>query len=294
MLCCLTVHVSCIREDIDPCPQGGGVEVTLRAEKFQARAPYEPSDLEADFASRIHALDYLLYDGNGRLLERGSADDLSAASGDSYVMRHAPLPFGSYRLVLVANTAEHMMSGSPAVPEEYYIVYQGERSGDDHFRTALPLEVTCPCINRFEAVLQRVHGVTRFRFENLPSEVRTIEVSLDNVGARIPLVGEPDIPCVVTKRIAVSELNGDSFTLGTFATLPGETSTWRLKLYGTDETVPLYERQVTDTLRIESNQLIDLTTRFDAADFTGEVVFRVEVDATWDGSNEGGGEVTVS
>ncbi len=297
MLCCMTVHISCIRESIDPCPQGGGVEVTLRAEKFQAMAPYGPTDIEADFASRIHSLDYLLYDENGRLLERGSADDLPAASGDSYLMRHAALPFGSYRLVLAANTAERMMSGSPASPEDFYIVYQGERNGDDHFRAVLSLEVTCPCINRFETVLQRVHGVTRFRFENIPSEVRVVEVSLDNVGARIPLSGEPDIPCVVTKRMEVSELSassGGSFTLGTFATLPGKRSAWRLKLYGTDETVPLYERLITDTLRIESNRLIDLSTRFDAADFNAEVEFRVEVDATWDGSNEGGGDVTVS
>ncbi len=294
--CCMMAAVSCIKDDLDPCPEEGGrVEVTLRAEKFQTRAPYGPSDMEGDFADRIRSLDYLLYDGD-RLIERGSADDLPAAEGGSYVLRFVALPLGMYRLALVANTPEDMMAGSTDAPENCYIVYQGA-AGNDFFRAVLPLDVTCPCINRFETVLQRVHGVAQFSFENIPSAVTVVEVSLDNVGARAPLAGEPDTPCTVSRRMTVSgsDTHADSsFTLGTFATLPGKKSAWRLKLYGADDTQPFYDRLVTDTLRIESNQLLRLSTRFKTSDFLDQIEFRVEVDTTWDGSNDGGGEVVVS
>ena len=72
--------------------------------------------------------------------------------------------------------------------------------------------------------------------------------------------------------------------------LPGERTSWRLRLYGEDD-APLYDRVVTDTLRIECNQLIDLTARFEEGDFRGEIEFSVDVDTTWDGANEGGGEI---
>ena len=66
-----------------------------------------------------------------------------------------------------------------------------------------------------------------------------------------------------------------------------------MKLYAGDETVPVYDRMVTDTLRIERNQLLELTTRFKEDDFRGDIDFSVEVDTDWDGSNEGGGEVVI-
>lgn len=296
MLLCLASAVSCIEEDLDACPpEGGGVAVTLRAEKFQTRPPYGPDDFERSFGRRVHSLHYLLY-ADGRLIEQGTLPDVQAAGGETYVFRHDPLPFGTYRVVFVANATAGMMAGNPEVPENYYVIYQGEGKGDDHFRADLPFEVTCPCSNEFEAVLQRIHGVARFRFERVPAEITAIEVSLDQVGERIPLAGEPDRSCTAEKRVAVADWatrSDGEFTLGTFSTMPGSRSSWRLKLYGEDKTVPVYDRLVTDTLRIERNQLLDLTTRFTEDDFRGDIDFSVDVDTTWDGSNEGGGEVAV-
>lgn len=37
-----------------------------------------------------------------------------------------------------------MMTGTMDAPEARYIVYQGEKNGDDHFRADVPFEVTCP------------------------------------------------------------------------------------------------------------------------------------------------------
>lgn len=99
-----------------------------------------------------------------------------------------------------------MMTGTMDAPEARYIVYQGEKNGDDHFRADVPFEVTCPCRNEFEAVLQRVHGITRFRFENIPARIASVEVVLDNVGQRMPLCGEPDLACEVSKRIPAAQL----------------------------------------------------------------------------------------
>lgn len=291
----LMAAVSCVEEDLNACPpEGGGVTVALRVEKFQTRPPYGPSDLEESFGKRIHSLDYLLY-ADGRLLEQGSLEDVGSTAGDSYLFRHNPLPFGTYRLAFVANTSASMMTGSTDAPESRFIVYQGENAGDDHLRADLPFEVTCPCSNEFETVLQRVHGVTRFRFENVPADVTAIEVSLDNVGERIPLSGEPDRPCEVIKRVGTADMTSKAaglFTLGTFSTLPGTKSSWRLKLYAENDAVPVYEHLVTDTLRIERNQLLELKVRFKDTDFNGEVEFSVDIDTTWDGSNEGGGETT--
>lgn len=289
-LACLIAAPSCIEEDLDACPpEGGGVEVAVRAEKFRARPPYAPSDLEGDFAARIHSMSYLLY-ADGRLIEQGRLDDVSTAHGEEYVFRHDVLPFGTYRLALVANASAGMMSGTPDDPHDYFIVFQGEGRGDDHFRADLPFEVTCPCSNAFETVLRRVYGVTRFRFEGIPAEIAAVEVSLDNVGARTPLSGDPDRACEVSKRVAVGELTASdgSFTLGTFATLPGKRSAWRLRLYGQQAAEPVYERLVTDTLRIVSNQLLELKVRFKDDDFRGDIEFSVDVDPTWDGTNEGG------
>lgn len=290
-LLCLLGAASCIEEDLDACPPAGGnVAVTLRAEKFRARPPYAPDELEEDFAARIHSLDYLLY-ADGRLIEQGRLYPV-ASQGGSYLFRHDTLPFGSYRLAIAANVSPGMMTGSMDAPELYCIAYQGVRNTADHFRADLPFDVTCPVRNEFDAVLLRVHGVTRFRFENLPEEITAVEVSLDNVGERMPLCGDPDQSCAVTERVPAASLRTraqGSFTLGTFSTLPGVRSSWRLKLYGEDPAEPLYDRLVTDTLRIECNQLIDLTARFSGPDFTDGIQFAVDVDTSWDGSNEGGG-----
>ena len=275
---CLLSATSCIEEKLDPCPpQGGSVTVALRVEKFQARPSYRPSDFEQEFGKRIHSLDYLLYAG-GQLVGQGRADDLHTASGGDYLFRIDTLPFGTYRLAFVANVTPRMMTGTMDAPEARYIVYQGEKNGDDHFRADVPFEVTCPCRNEFEAVLQRVHGITRFRFENIPARIASVEVVLDNVGQRMPLCGEPDLACEVSKRIPAAQLRtrpAGSFTLGTFCTLPGVRTSWRLRLYGEDD----------------APQLIDLTARFEEGDFRGEIEFSVDVDTTWDGANEGGGEI---
>lgn len=289
----LLAAVSCIEEDLDACPEEGGpVAVTLRAEKFQARPPYAPSDLEENFAARIRSLDYLLY-ADGRLVDEGNLDGQLTGDGGSYVFRHEPLPFGTYRLAFVANTPAHVMAGSKDAPEHWFIVYEGEK-GNDHFRTDLTFEVSCPVRNEFEAVMRRVYGVTRFRFENIPAEIEAVEVSLDHVGERIPVSGAPDRACEVSKRVQVAEMAASgAFTLGTFPTLPGERSTWRLKLYGEDAARPLYDRIVTDTLRIESNQLLDLKVRFREDEFLEDIEFTVDVDTAWDGSNDGGGGTVV-
>lgn len=290
-LCCLLSTTACIEEDLDACPsEGGGVTVTLRAEKFRTRPPYGASDFEEVFTQRIRSLDYQLY-ADGRLLEQGRL----AVTGDggSYLFHHDILPFGSYRICFAANTEPGRITGDVSAPERSYIPFLGEPKDEDYFRADLPFDVTCPYRNEFETVLRRVHGVTRFRFDGIPAEVTAVEVSLDKVGERMPLSGDPDRSCLVAKRISVADLetrSEGSFLLGTFPTLPGMRSAWRLKLYGKDAAVPIYDRLVTDTLRIESNQLLELRSRFNE----GGIEFSVDVDTTWDGSNESGGEVTVS
>lgn len=294
---CLPFVPSCIEEDLDPCPpEEGGIEVRLGVEKFRTRPPYAPSDLEEDFGGRIRSLDYLLY-AEGRLIEQGRVDDLSNVAGGTCLFRHDPLPFGNYRLAFVANAAPQSMAGTTLAPELYCFVFRKDPDGDDFFRADFPFEVTCPYRNEYETVLRRVHGVTRFRFEKIPSEITSIEVGLDNVAERMPVSGEPDIACEVVKRFAVDDPSRraeGSFLVGTFSTLTGKRTSWRLKLFTADSSIPILDRLVTDTLRIESNQLLELKARFEGSDFQNGIEFSVDVDTTWDGSNEGGGGATVS
>lgn len=287
-----SVGVGCIKDDLDPCPDGGSVEVALRVEKFQTRPPYGPDDLEERFIKRILTCDYLLYSDEG-LLERGSMSDVKQTVDDAYLFRHDPLPFGNYRLAVVANTADNSLQGDPSSPEACWIAYP-ESGGDDrdNFLALIPFEVTCPCSNRFEGVLQRVHGVTQFLFEHLPGEVRTIEVGLTNVASRAPLAGEPSDPREAVRRIGVAEMSDPAkggFVVGTFPTPAGLSTAWHLKLYGDDAEHPIFDGKVTDTLHVRRNRLLVLTARFGAG---GQIDFDVELDRKWDGSVEiGGGDI---
>ena len=112
----------------------------------------------------------------------------------------------------------------------------------------------------------------------------------------MPLCDDPDRPCEVARRIPVTDMGtraDGTYTLGTFCTLPGMKTAWRLKLYSDDGPSPVYDRMVTDTLNIECNQLTELTARFKEGGLREEIEFSVDVDTTWDGSNEGGGEVVL-
>ena len=111
------------------------------------------------------------------------------ASGGDYLFRIDTLPFGTYRLAFVANVTPRMMTGTMDARRHVTSFTREKKNGDDHFRADVPFEVTCPCRNEFEAVLQRVHGITRFRFENIPARIASVEVVLDNVGQRMPLCG---------------------------------------------------------------------------------------------------------
>lgn len=288
---CLST-AACIEQDLDACPpEGGGVEIALGVEKFRTRPPYGPEELEERFSERIQTLDYLLYAGD-RLIDQGRLDDAPYTDGASYVFRHEMLPFGSYRLALVANAEPAAMTGDKSAPENYFIAFRNEPDGDDHFRADLPFEVTCPCSNESKGVLRRVYGVARFRFENIPATVEAVEVTLDHVAQRMPLAGDASLAGAVTKRVDVSQMTSRAeggFLLGTFPTPPEARTAWRIRLFGADATAPLYDRVVTDTLRIESNQLVDLTTRFRDEDFTADIDFAVDLDTTWDGSHDTGG-----
>lgn len=284
----LLLATACIEEDLDACPpEGGALEITLRAEKFRARPPYEPADVEEDFARRIRSLDYLLY-ADGRLVRTGSIADLQPADRGGYLFRSEALPFGTYRFAVAANGSERSMGGSTESPERRWFVY-GADDGD-YFRGDLLFEVTCPCRNAFETVLERVRGVVRFRFENLPDEIDAVEVSLDNLGERMPLAGDPQQAVTVTRRIAAADLRArtaGNYVLGTFPTLPGRKTAWRLRLFEAGASAPVYDRVVTDTLTVERNQLLELSTRFS----DGGIDFTIRIDTSWDGSNDGGGEV---
>lgn len=268
----------------------------IEAEKFLARPPYDPSELEESFNTRIHGLSYRLYGDDGTLLGRGNLDrEAVATTSSAYILKFDDLPYGSYSMELTANTPEHAVSGNADSPEGQSILYQREGNGDDNFAAAFPFEVRNGEANSFDAVLHRLHGVTKFRFENIPDNISAVEVTLTNVAARSTASGRYDLPIEVVKRMDIENFPSReqaAFAVGTFATVPGTKTSWRLRLYASDTDAPVYDGVAAEGLLIEGNQLLELSTRFPEGG-TGDLEFTVNMNTQWDGSTEGGGTIII-
>lgn len=291
------LSTACIRQKEEFCPpEVTQATVRIEAEKFLARPPYDPSEVEESFNTRIHSLSYRLYGEDGNLIRQGKLDQEAAATASSaYTLQLDDLPYDSYSMELVANTPEYAMSGDTDSPGGRSILYQREGNGEDNFAIAFPLEVRNGEDNSFDAVLHRLHGVTKFRFENIPDNISAVEVTLTNVAARSTASGRYDLPIEVTKRMDVKNFPSReqaAFAVGTFATVPGTQTSWRLRLYASDEAAPLYDGIAAEGLLIEGNQLLELGTRFPEGG-TGDLEFTVNMNTQWDGSTEGGGTIII-
>lgn len=285
--------VSCINEDLEPCPPDqGNVKINLYVEKFQNKSENPLASRETGFNLRLHYLCYYLYRGDS-LIEHKIVDDLSLNTPPAYVFEWNGLDFGSYTLVVAGNCkAAGVLTGLGDPRTDLVIHYPGADTTDDFFTCVFPFRVDCSCTEEFDAGLQRMHGVVRSRFVNLPADVTEIEVSVDGVYGRKTICADYDGEAiVVTKRypvLAQTRAAEPDYILGSFPNLPGRQSVYHVRLYTAGSDVPVFDQDITDTLPIRRNQLAEVTTTF--AD-DGTFSFEIVLDKDWSGSINGGGTV---
>lgn len=287
------LFASCINEDLDPCPPDkGDVKINLYVEKFQNKSENPLASRETEFNRRLHYLCYYLYRGDS-LLEYRVVDDLTLNTRPAYVFEWNGLEFGDYTLVVVGNCkAEGVLTGRGDLRTDLVLHYPGADTTDDFFTCTFPFRVDCSCTEEFDAGLQRVQGVVRSKFVNLPAGVTEIEVTVDGVYGRKTVCRDYDGEAIVVSRrypvVPLVRAAAPDYVLGSFPTLAGNRSVYHVRLYAAGNEVPVFDRDITDALQIRRNQLVEITTTF-AED--GTFTFEIALDKDWSGSIEGGGTV---
>lgn len=273
----------CIREDLEPCPMGN-VRIKLYVEKFQADPAYPFAGTEPCFGDRVGQLRYYLYK-DGVVREQGLLSDCSTCRDSAYVFQRSGLEFGQYKLVLLANCENAVLTDDAA---GWVLAYPGVDRTADYLTASFPFAVDCDCELFYRTLLERMHGVIRYSFEQLPPEVTALEMKMTQVGGRKPIDGEYEEATEVTEHVDLmrfKDVNNVDVVVGTFPTLAGQHSAYYLSLYKNGQTTPAYNGLVTDTLTVVRNQLLEIKTRFGAMSPS----FEVYVNTKWDGSLPGGG-----
>lgn len=280
---CLLAFTSCVKENLDPCPDRGNLSVKIYAEKFRVSPPYGSESLEARLGERFTWLDWYLYRGE-TLYDQGSFDEIGSSVDSSVLFAKQELPYGSYTLVLTGNLPPEQTSVGP---DGFFLTYPGSENTDDYFTAVVPMTVDCNCTRSYIAVMQRVQGVVRFVFENLPERADRIEITLDNLAGRVSVNGRYDTPVPETRSFSATQLRETPATvvIGAFPTLDGGQTNSTVGLYEQGTEVPFWEKTLDNGFRIERNHLLELAVNFGGTDDTH---FTVTVDPEWDGVIDGG------
>lgn len=282
----------CWKEDLSNCWQGE-VRINISAEKFQNTK----NDIEDVFSKRIQTLHYFLYH-DSVLVEDSVISDLKSLQSPALSLRWQKLPFGDYNLLLFANTeSDQVLAGDVNNPASLKIVYPGIENTKDYFVCRYGFTLDCDCGYAGNALMERAHGVVQYDFKNVPDNITEIEVIMDQLGTvcGVSNLTIYDIPLTLAYRTPIdpSSIEGEySFTLGTFPTVPGSLSTMNLRLFAdNDSCEAVYDRIICDTVQVQRNQLLRVTTTFPEDGILGDVRFGVEVNPRWDGSHDGDVEV---
>lgn len=280
---CLLAFTSCVKENLDPCPDRGNLSVKIYAEKFLVSPPYGPESLESRIGDRITRLDWYLYKDE-TLYDKGSFDEISSSADSSILFAKQQLPYGSYTLVLTGNLPSEQTSVGP---DGFFLTYPGSEKTDDYFTAVVPMTVDCNCTRSYTAVMQRVHGVIRFVFENLPERADRIETTLDNLSGRMSVSGRYDTPISETRSFGAAQIRETAGTtiVGAFPTIDGSRTNWTVRLYEEGAQTPFLEKTAEEDFALERNRLVEL-----AVDFSGmeNAHFTVTVDPEWNGVIDGG------
>lgn len=282
----------CWKEDLSKCWKGD-VVVSVYAEKFQV----SNNDIEDVLSKRVKALHYFLY-RDGVLVENKIVNDFKDIQSSGYPLKWNKLPFGNYKLLVVANAEDNQaIGGDINDPGKVKIIYPGADRTSDLFTSAYDFTLDCDCGFVGETVLKRIQGVIQYEFKNVPKNITEVEVTVDQLGTEcgVDTLTIYNTPFSLTYRTPIDPSSTDgtcSFAIGMLPTLPDCVSTLKLKLYSDhDPDYVVYESLITDTARVERNQLLKVTSTFPEEGILGNISFGVIVNPKWDGSNNGDVEV---
>lgn len=279
------ILVSCIKEDLDPCPLGK-VKINVYAEKFQNPSENALDNVEEKIKDRIQHLRYYLYH-EGKIKQKGIVSDWSAVGGAFYTLTWEGLGWGDYELVLVGNSTKNALSGDENIADNLVLTYPGSEHTEDYFATVLPFTVNCDCELEFNAALSRVQSVIRYIFKNVPVDLTDIEVKMSRLTTQKYITGNYEGEGSAFKKYTLLPTRAEAntiFTIGAFPTHTDTRAALNMKLFRNHEMNPYYDQIVTDTLKVKRNQLLDIITTFS----DGKLNFEIRMDSSWDGFNPGG------
>jgi len=276
----------CVKDGLDECPDGS-VKMHLYVEKFRNKSQNPLDDYENNFNDIVGHLRYYLYKDN-ELKEQGLIDQFTKASGPSYILDFQDMEYGEYKMIIVANCTKTALSGDAAIADNLVLTFPGCADTEDFFTAVFPFTVNSNENSEYNVGLLRTHGVLRYTFINMPSDITDIEVVMQNVSSEKWVTGDYKNACEASQKYIIMPLakqaTTEEYVIGTFPTLSGEKSAYYLQMYRNNEKVPYTRHLITDTLTVTRNQLLDIAVTFN----NGELSFDIDLDSKWDGSSSGG------
>ncbi len=290
---CILGLASCIHRDLEEC-ETADLLVRIYVERFGDEQAFSRSESyvetsEPYFNTRIEDMDYYLYKDNV-LIESGSFSDALRTEGVYYTFRRNDIPWGNYKLALMANCVEDVVTGSPDNLDEMSIVYSGVGETEDYFIDVLPFSITQNALHEYDTQLKRLHGVVRYNLINVDPEITAVEVSMDGLTRSGCIMGTYSEDFDYSKTIYVNSgesraaVIGDPNIVATFPTMEGRKSSWSIKIYKDDPDVPFYERTISSDVEVVRNRLLDLSMKLEKDNYS----FEIKVNTDWDGTTEGG------
>jgi len=277
----------CVRDGVDECPEGS-VRLNFFAERFRNRSLNPLDDREDIFTDRIGHFRYYLYK-DGVLNKQGMIEKFEKATINSYSMEFSQLEYGEYEMVVVANCTKTALSGDAASSANLVLTYPGCGDTEDFFSAVFPFTVNSAEKKEYDIGLLRAHGVIRYTFVNMPSDISDIDIVMENVSSEKWITGDYKNIYKASQRYIVVPLNRqtadeEGYIMGTFPTLPDGRSSYYLNLYRQGETEPFRSELISDNLTIARNQLLDIAVTFN----NGNISYEILLDSSWNGSSSGG------
>lgn len=289
ILLLMIVVSGCVKDGLDECPEGN-VRLNLFVEKFRNKSQNPLDDREDNFTDRVNHLRYYLYRDNV-LRQQGIITKFTKATSPSYTFDLTNLEYGDYQMVVVANSNKTALSGDAALSKNLLLTFPGCADTEDYFTSVFPFSVNSNETNEYDVGLLRTHGVIRYTFKNMPSDISDIEVVMRNVSNEKWITGDYMNSYEASRKYVLIPLAKQSaaedYVIGTFPSLKGERSAYYLNMYRNNEDTPYLKQMITDTLTVVRNQLLDIAVTFNQ----GELSFEIDLDSKWEPGSNLGGEI---
>lgn len=286
MLSLIISLFGCVKDGVDECPEcpEAHVKINFFAEKFRNKYQDPLMEREEKFCDRVSHLRYYLYK-DGELYSQGMIDSFSDPHSPGFLMEYSGLKYGNYTVVAVANCSGESLSGDPTKMNQLLLTYPGCETTEDYFTAVFPFTVDAPTSDEYNVGLLRAHGVIRYTFENMPSDISDIEIRMENVYGKKWIAGNYEEGTKVSRRYKMNttgvKQSVEDYVIGTFPSIAGEKSAYYLNLYREGEITPYISQLISDTLTVTRNQLLEIAVKFN----DGNLDFEIDLDSDWDGSH---------